>query len=49
MRGLGKMMKNNGQISLEDKAEGIEFITKSFIVGNRARALILRQKSHNYV
>ena len=38
------MMKIVGQISSADEAKEIEFITKSFVVGNRARALALRLK-----
>jgi len=33
------MLKIVGQISSTDEAEEIEFITKSFVIGNRARAL----------
>ena len=38
------MMKIVGQISSADEAEEIEFITKSFIIGNRARDLASRIK-----
>jgi hypothetical protein len=37
-------MKIVGQISSKYEAEEIEFITKSFVVGNRARNLALRIK-----
>ena len=33
------MMKIVGQISSADEAEEIEFITKSFVIGNRAKVL----------
>jgi len=33
------MMKIVGQISSIDEAEEIEFITKSFVIGNRAKDL----------
>jgi len=33
-----------GQISNSKEAKEIEFITKSFIVGNRARSLALKAK-----
>jgi hypothetical protein len=33
-----------GQVSNPEEAKEIEFITKSFVVGNRARALALRLK-----
>jgi hypothetical protein len=33
-----------GQISNLNEAKEIEFITKSFVVGNRARELALRAK-----
>jgi len=33
------MMKIVGQISSADEAEEIEFITKSFVIGNRAKDL----------
>jgi hypothetical protein len=39
IRGLRKMMKIVGQISSSDEAEEIEFITKSFVIGNRAKDL----------
>ena len=38
------MMKIVGQISSKDEAEEIEFITKSFITGNRAKILAARLK-----
>ena len=38
------MMKIVGQISSADEAEEIEFITKSFVIGNRARDLASRLK-----
>ena len=44
IRGLRKMMKIVGQISSTDEAEEIEFITKSFVIGNRARYLASRIK-----
>ena len=44
IRGLIKMMKIVGQISSEDEAKEIEFITKSFVIGNRARYLASRIK-----
>lgn len=31
-----------GQVSTPEEAKEIEFITKSFVVGNRARALALQ-------
>jgi len=31
-----------GQVSTPEEAKEIEFITKSFVVGNRARALALK-------
>ena len=34
-----------GQISSVDEADEIEFITKSFVIGNRARALASRLKT----
>jgi hypothetical protein len=37
-------MKIVGQISSADEAEEIEFITKSFVIGNRARDLTSRLK-----
>jgi len=33
------MMKIVGQVSSVDEAKEIEFITKSFVIGNRARDL----------
>ena len=33
------MVKIVGQISSADEAEEIEFITRSFVIGNRAKAL----------
>ena len=33
------MMKIVGQISSTDEAEEIEFITRSFVIGNRAKDL----------
>jgi len=33
-----------GQVSNPKEAKEIEFITKSFVVGNRARALALKLK-----
>jgi len=33
-----------GQISSHNEAKEIEFITKSFVVGNRARELALKAK-----
>jgi len=33
-----------GQVASSQEAEDIEFITKSFVVGNRARALALLLK-----
>ena len=39
------MMKIVGQISSADEAEEIEFITKSFVIGNRARDLASRLKN----
>jgi len=44
IRGLIKMMKIVGQISSEDEAKEIEFITKTFVTGNRARVLASRLK-----
>ena len=38
------MMKIVGPISSADEAEEIEFITKSFVVGNRARDLASKLK-----
>lgn len=38
------MMMIVGQVSSTEEAKEIEFITKSFVVGNRARALALRIK-----
>jgi hypothetical protein len=43
-RGLIKMMKIVGQISSEDEAKEIEFITKSFVTGSRAKVLASRIK-----
>ena len=37
-------MKIVGQVSSTEEAEEIESITKSFVVGNRARALALMVK-----
>jgi hypothetical protein len=37
-------MKIVGQISNHNEAKEIEFITKSFVVGNRARELALKAK-----
>ena len=45
IRGLRKMMKIVGQISSADEAEEIEFITKSFVIRNRARDLASRLKN----
>ena len=39
------MLKIVGQVTSVDEANEIEFITKSFVVGNRARNLA--QKSKN--
>lgn len=39
------MLKIVGQVTSVDEANEIEFITKSFVVGNRARSLA--QKSKN--
>ena len=38
------MLKIVGQVSSKDEAEEIEYITKSFVVGNRARDLASRLK-----
>ena len=38
-------MKILGQILSKNEAEEIEFITKSFVVGNRAKNLALRIKN----
>jgi len=38
------MMKIVGQVSSEDEAKEIEFITKSFVIGNRARDLASKLK-----
>jgi hypothetical protein len=38
------MIKIVGQVSSADEAEEIEFITKSFVIGNRARDLASRLK-----
>jgi len=38
------MLKIVGQVSSQDEAEEIESITKSFVVGNRARDLASRLK-----
>ena len=38
------MIKIVGQISSSEEAEEIEFITKSFVIGNRARDLASRLK-----
>ena len=38
------MMKIVGQISTEEEAEEIEFITKSFVIRNRAKVLASRIK-----
>jgi hypothetical protein len=38
-------MKIVGEISSKDEAEEIEFITKSFVTGNRARVLASRLKN----
>jgi hypothetical protein len=37
-------MKIVGQISSSNEAEEIEFITKAFVIGNRARLLASRLK-----
>jgi hypothetical protein len=37
-------MKICGQVSTKEEAKEIEFITKSFVVGNRARLLASRIK-----
>ena len=39
------MLKIVGQISSADEANEIEFITKSFVVGNLARGLAQRLKT----
>ena len=39
------MLKIVGQVTSVDEANEIEFITKSFVIGNRAR--VLAQKSKN--
>ena len=36
-----------GQISTNDEAKEIEFITKSLVVGNRARLLAAKAKKNN--
>jgi hypothetical protein len=36
------MMKIVGQVSSAEEAEEIEFITKSFVIGNRAKDLASR-------
>ena len=36
-----------GQISNQSEAKELEFITKSFVVGNRARELALKARSKN--
>ena len=36
------MMMIVGQISTPEEAKEIEFITKSFVIGNRARSLALK-------
>jgi hypothetical protein len=36
-----------GQVSNSNEAEEIEFITKSLVVGNRARILALKSKKVN--
>jgi hypothetical protein len=36
-----------GQVSNSEEAKEIEFITKSFVIGNRARALALKSKQEN--
>ncbi len=38
------MMMIVGQVSTPQEAKEIEFITKSFVVGNRARELALRAR-----
>jgi hypothetical protein len=38
----GKMMMIVGQVSSAEEAKEIEYITKSFVVGKRARALALQ-------
>jgi hypothetical protein len=38
------MMKIVGQVSSAEEAEEIEFITKSFVIGNRAKDLASRLK-----
>ena len=37
-----------GQISNQSEAKELEFITRSFVVGNRARELALKARSKNY-
>ena len=39
------MLRIVGQVSSQDEAEEIESITRSFVVGNRARDLALRLKT----
>lgn len=39
------MMMIVGQISTPEEAKEIEFITKSFVVANRARVLALKGKT----
>ena len=36
-----------GQISTHNEAKELEFITKSFVVGNRARELALKARNKN--
>lgn len=36
-----------GQISSKNEAKELEFITKSFVVGNRARELAIKARSNN--
>jgi hypothetical protein len=38
------MMKIVGQVSSAEEAEEIEFITKSFVIGNRAKDLASQLK-----
>jgi hypothetical protein len=38
-----------GQISTPEEAKEIEFITKSFVVGNQARYLALQSKKTNKI
>ena len=38
-----------GQISTHKEAKELEFITKSFVVGNRARELALKARGKNCI